>query len=322
MSWSYPHVLWALAVLPALALVELRVWSRANREMPALAGARGDWPVRAFFRDLSAVFLAVSLVLAAADPQGGRAPVAGEGSGLDVVLAVDVSRSMLAEDVDPSRLDRAASLARLLAASLDDARFALVPFKGDASVAVPMTEDRAILDLWLDRLGPGLSTAPGTDVEAALRTAVSAFPPGEGRRRVLVLITDGEALSGQLDRIGRELAEEGQAVYAVAVGTGAGAPIPLPGGNYVASPDGETVVSRADVPALTRLASVTGGAFVDISRPGASAALLKDIEDDRAFVESRGIRFRPVSRYRMFLVPSLVFLLSALASRVFPWRRG
>lgn len=152
MIWAYPGTLWLLLVLLPLLFSSLRAWNRARRDIPSLFAGEGfvggitPWAVRTFFRDFSMAGFLVWTVLAASDPRRGRAPVPGERKGLDVVLLVDVSRSMLAQDIEPYRLDRAVSTIRLLSRSLDDARFALIPFKGDAEVIVPMTEDRTILD--------------------------------------------------------------------------------------------------------------------------------------------------------------------------------
>ena len=321
MIWAYPATLWGLLLVPLAVLAALISGHRARRRLGGMAGSGVEWQVRAFLRDLSmAVFLALA-VLAAADPKSGRRPVTGERKGLDVAVAFDVSRSMLARDLEPSRLDRSIASLRQMVRGLEDARFSLVPFKGDARLLVPMTEDRVVLETWMERLGPGVSTEGGTDVESALRTAMASFPPGEGRNRVLVIVSDGESLTGRMDGIRRELADAGIPVHALVAGTPEGAAIPLGDGSYVKDASGRPVVSRANTNDMKRLADETGGSFHDLSPPGAAADLVSRIDGDRKFSETRGIRFVGRGRYKTFLVPALFFWLSYLIVRIFPWRR-
>ncbi len=321
MIWAYPATLWGLLLVPLFALLSWRAWRRSRTALSSISDRRIEWPVRSFFRDFSMAAFVLFIVLSAAEPRSGRQPVAGEQSGLDVVVAFDISRSMLATDMEPTRLDKSLAALRLLVSSLEDTRFALVPFKGDARLVVPMTEDRVMIDLWIDRLGPGLSTEPGSNLEEALRRGSEAFPPGEGRARALVLVSDGEALSGRLDRVSRELAEDGLSVHVLAVGSTEGSPILLGDGSYVKDSGGQPVVSRADLASLRRLAAETGGTFHELSRPGAAVELRDTIESMRDFSESRGISFKGINRYRFFLVPALFFLFGSLFARIVPWPR-
>ena len=321
MNWAYPVSFWGFLVVPLVVVAAVIASRKARRSLRAIGRNSVEWQVRSFLRDLIMTVFIILTVLAASEPRSGRKPMTGERSGLDVAVAFDVSRSMLADDLSPSRLDRSVAALQQMTRSLDDSRFSLIPFKGDALLMVPMTEDRVVLDLWIGRLGPGLSTHPGTDVELALRTARDSFPRGDGRNRVLILITDGETLSGRIDRIARELAEEGLPVYTMAVGTSEGSTIPLSDGTYVKDSTGHPVVSRTRMDVLRRLAEDTGGSFHELSRPGATADLIAGIEEGREFSESRGIRFVGVNRYRIFLIPSLVVLLLFLLVRIIPWGR-
>jgi Ca-activated chloride channel family protein len=321
MTWAYPVTFWGFLLLPILVFTAVLSGKRAGSVLNIMGKNSIEWQVRTFLRDLSLLVFFILSVLAAADPMGGRKPVSGERSGLDVAVAFDVSRSMLAEDLVPSRLERSVTAFRQITRTLGAARFSLIPFKGDAVLAVPMTEDRVILDLWTGRLGPGLSSVPGTDLEMALTRAYESFPGDDGRNRVIVLITDGESLSGHIERISRTLAEEGIPVHALAAGTEDGSTIPLGDGSYVKDSDGNPVVSRTDMTVLRRLAVNTGGSFHELSRPGSAGDMIRDIDENRDFSESRGIRFIGVHRYRIFLFPGMIFLLFFLSARIIPWRR-
>jgi len=321
MTWAYPVTFWGFLLLPVLILAAVLSNRRSRRILNSMGKNSIEWQVRTFLRDLSLVLFFILVVLAAAEPRGGRKPVSGERSGLDIAVAFDISRSMLAEDIIPSRLDRSVTALRQMTRTLGDARFSLIPFKGKASLVVPMTEDRVIIDLWIDRLGPGLSTVDGTDIEAALAASAESFPGEDGRNKVIVLITDGEALEGHVERVSRDLAEKGIPVYILAAGTQEGSTIPLSDGSYVKDSTGRPVVSRMDVTALKRLSENTGGTYHELSRPGAAADLIRDIDENRNFSESRGIRFIGVNRFRIFLFPALLFLLLFLIARITPWRR-
>lgn len=322
MIWAYPSTFWGLLFVLLAVLAALVSGYRARKKLGGMTRGGIEWQVRAFLRDFSMIVFLVLSILAAADPKSGRKPVTGELKGLDVAVAFDVSRSMLARDLEPSRLEKSVLSFRQIVNGLEDARFSLVPFKGDARLLVPMTEDRVVLDMWLERLGPGLSTEGGTDVESALRTALETFPPGEGRNRVLVIISDGESLTGRMDGIRRELAEAGIPAHVLVAGTTEGTTIPLQNGSYVKDASGRPVVSRAETEELKRLSEETGGSFHILSQPGATADLVAVIDGERKFSESRGIRFIGRGLYRTFLVPALFFWLAYLIARIFPWRRG
>lgn len=321
MNWAYPFMLWGLFAIPLLVVGSFLIGRRSRKNIRVLGRNNIEWQVRSFLRDFSMTAFFVLSLLAAAEPRSGRRPVTGEHSGLDMAVAYDVSRSMMAEDLLPNRHEKAVNVLRGLSRTLIDARLSLIPFKGDAMLAVPMTEDRVTLDLWIDRLGPGLSTVPGTNIEAALRMAVDSFPRDAGRQRIILLITDGESLSGRIERVSRELAETGIPVHVLAVGSMEGATIPLGNGDYVKDADGRPVISKLNVDALKRLAEDTGGSYHELNRPGAAAELTRTIIESEKFAESRGIRFIGMTRYRIFLIPALMFLSLYLFVRIFPWRK-
>ena len=178
-----------------------------------------------------------------------------------------------------------------------------------------------ILNSWIDRLGPGLATTAGTNLEIALREASESFPSGVGRSKIILLITDGESLTGNIGHAARNLIQEGIFVHAAIAGTAEGGPIPLDDGTYVADESGRPVVSRADFKVIEQLVDETGGSVHDLGRAGAAAELLQAMRKDLEFAESRGISFTGVYRYRMYLLPSLLMLLLNLFARIIPWRR-
>lgn len=319
MNWFYPSTFWGLPI--ALLVTVGGFWSirRFGAHLRSLGTAGVEWRLRCFLRVITAGGFFVLLVTAAAEPRAGRLPVSGERSGLDIAVAFDVSRSMLARDIAPSRMQRGIAALGRITRSISDSRYSLIPFKGNAVPLVPMTDDREVLDLWIGRLGPGLSSTAGTDLEAALRAASNAFPGGTGRSEVLLIISDGESLTGRPETVSRGLAERGIPVHVLLAGTAEGAPIPLKGGSFITDSTGRTVVSRGAAAPLERVSRETGGSFHHLVRPNAVTDLINIIQERREFVEKRGIRFVGVYRYRMFLVPALLFALLHLLIRILPW---
>ncbi len=319
MNWAYPSSFWGFLLLIPLFLAAAFAGKWAFLYLKPLGGTRLEWQIRSYLRNIIMAAFTILVVLAAAEPVGGRKPAAGEYSGLDVAVAFDISRSMLAEDVEPYRLSRASAALRQIESSLGNARFSLIIFKGDAYVAVPMTEDRVVLDMWVDRLSPGLSTVAGTNLETALKTARDSFPRSSGRKRVIVLITDGESLEGHADRVVRELTNEGIPLYILAAGTSEGATIPLGGGQYVQDESGRPVVTRSDIKKLTALASATGASCYPLALPNAVSSLTESLNEEREFAENRGIGFSGSYKYRLFLIPSLILIILFLFVRIIPW---
>jgi len=222
----------------------------------------------ALFR-LSMAFLLVAL----AGPRWGAALAEADvRRAVDAVFAVDVSRSMEVPDglgeyasgAAPTRLDRGLEIAREAVVSLPGARYAVAVSRGRGILAVPLTWDQGSVLAFIDALGGSAMTGWGTNLEALAEAAASAFQPFSPARRVVVLISDGEELSGDLRAASARLAQEGASIVAVAVGSESG-------GTF---PDGDGVVSRRDSELMRAAAAATGGLYVDASHPEAARALV------------------------------------------------
>ena len=268
-SWARPEWLWALVVVPVAALAI--AWSLRRRRFALDTFAESG--VRARTQQLSrgmpalrGVLLTLGLTalcLAAAGPQWGIEAVPDPPVRQHVVFALDVSRSMLAEDTAPSRLDRAKLAVRQLLGGLPAAEAGLVVFAGEASLAVPLTRDHAALELYLGSVGPDWISDPSTDLANAVGVALDAFGPGPGRGEAVVLLTDGEDQTGGVEAAVSSARERGVQVDAIGVGTESGARIPIDGGFLI--DEGAEVVTRLDPAPLRELASATDGAYVELS---------------------------------------------------------
>ncbi|MGH7549766.1 MAG: VWA domain-containing protein [Gemmatimonadota bacterium] len=285
---------------------------RRTQELPA--GRRG-------IRGGLLVLGLAGLVLAAAGPQWGTAPVTAVPVGQEVVFAIDVSRSMLARDVDPSRLDRARRVVRQLMAMLPSAETGLVVFAGEASLAVPLTQDASAIELYLGSAGPDWISDPSTDLGRAIEVALGAFGPERAPGRAVVVLSDGEDHGSRLEATIDLARERGIEIETVGVGTEEGSRIPLPGGDWVRAA-GEPVVTRLEREALEETAEATGGIFAragdepSLARLGARLSRL-----DTGRREGRSEE-RQADRYRWPLALAVLALageaILALRSRRLP----
>ncbi|OQX29597.1 MAG: hypothetical protein B0D92_02880 [Spirochaeta sp. LUC14_002_19_P3] len=320
MNFVHPQSLWAL--IPAAAIIAAAVLTRRTilARLHVIGADTVERQVRLFLMDICMALFMILIITAAADPRGRRNPNAGNNTNLDTAVLFDVSRSMLTEDVPPNRLKAGIAALGQVIQALEGSRFSLIPFKGDAKILVPMTEDIVMLRLWMDRLGPNIFSSTGTNLEASLRTAMKSFPEGTAQRKIILLITDGEALSGNINRISRDLLVEGITVYAAATGTEEGGPIPSGNGSYVSDKSGSPAVSRADFRTMEQLAEDTGGSVYNLSRADAVSRLVDAIVSEQNF-SSRRSSFVGLYQYRLYLFPALLMLFFYLCIRIWPWRK-
>lgn len=186
--------------------------------------------------------------------------------GVDVFVLLDVSKSMLTEDVRPNRLTQAKFACEDLLNKLEGDRIGLIAFAGTAFVQCPLTIDYEAFRLTLKDASPGVIPRGGTAIGAAIRTALEAFEAGEGRDRAIVLITDGEETEGDVVAAAEEAAKAGVHVYAIGVGTTDGELIPVREDGrameFVKDRAGQVVKSRLDEATLKQLALKTAGIYV------------------------------------------------------------
>ncbi len=253
------------AWLPLLLLGPALWWfirtrdRQRGRRLAAVLGPRvtdlAESPQRTRWRVRRVAFgLAVALALfAALGPTLGASAGELEWRGVDLVVCLDVSRSMLAGDLVPDRLTRAQEQIRALAEQTRGDRIALVLFAGEARLRVPLTSDVASLAELADAADPASVALGGTDLGAALDVALTALEGGDGRPQAIVLLTDGEDLAGRGARAAETCAARGIAVHGVGFGSDAGGTI---------RDRGREVRTTLDAAGLTRIADTTGGAFV------------------------------------------------------------
>lgn len=247
--------LWRGAAARREALLRLGDAHLLARVLPAPSPARTA--LRAALQSLAALLFVVAL----AGPRWGFQWEEVKRRGVDIVVAIDLSRSMLAQDLKPDRLTAARRELRDLLTLLQGDRVGLVVFAGTAFVQVPLTLDDHALELFIDQLDVDTVPVGGSDLAAGLRKAVEAFAASDRAGRAVLFITDGEDHGGELKKAAEEARDAGVHVFVVGLGDPAGAPVPDGSGGFVEE-DGKVVLSKLGEAELREVAALTDGAYV------------------------------------------------------------
>ncbi|HCR04425.1 MAG TPA: hypothetical protein DIU18_04495 [Gemmatimonadetes bacterium] len=266
-----------------------------------------------------------TLVVALARPQFGSRVETVQSVGQDIVVAVDLSRSMLAEDVAPNRLERARLEILRLMDNLDGDRIGLVAFAADAFVQSPLTVDYSAAGLFLKAMHPDLMPVQGTDLGAALQVSLDALDQGARDARVVVVITDGEDHEGDFeDQLARAVTS-GVQVHVVGIGSLDGVPIPEYDAQgrqagFLRDDEGSVVTTRLGERTLTAVAERTGARYV---RAGAGGTAFEDLMDEISGVEGEALDGLQITQFeeqfQVFLALALALLF---AEWLWPDRRS
>ena len=260
-----------------------------------------------------------ALALALAGPMWGFHWEEVRREGIDLVVAIDTSRSMLATDVAPNRLARAKLAVQDLLAELRGDRIGLVAFAGSAFVQCPLTLDRDVFRESLEAIEVGIIPRGGTNLTAAVDTALEAFEGRQGRHQAIVLITDGESHEGALADATKRATERGVKVFTVGIGTTEGELIPVEGG-YVKDRKGQVVKSRLDEATLKTLAIDTGGVYLHAA--GADLGLAALYRDHIATMEKRELASTLERRYEQrYQIPLALALIALVVEHLLGERR-
>ena len=337
MSFGQPGLLPFALLLPALAAAAIWLYAARRRRVaeslgdPALVERIVGLDLTRFPRArlLLIAGAATALGIAAADPRWGTRVMEQRSSSLNVVFALDVSKSMLAEDVAPSRLEQERVLARRLLRDLPGDRLGLVAFAGRAYTLAPLTIDHGALNLYVDALDPEIVSQGGSSLASALLQATDlARGSGESAgQRVVLLVSDGEALEEreQVIAAADRAARAGVAVFTVGVGTPAGATIPerdpVTGRvtDFKRDETGEIVVSRLDETLMREVANRTGGTFLRLDQAGATGRLVSALHSLERSAGPTGRLIEQQPRFALFVALALLLIaIDVVRQRVPP----
>lgn len=203
----------------------------------------------------------VLIIFALARPQTGSKYREMEREGVEIMLAIDVSNSMLARDFEPNRLERTKYAVLRVLEGLSEDMIGVVVFAGDAYVQLPITSDFLTARNFVEQISPDMVSKQGTAIGAALSLASGSFTSDSGNSRVIILITDGENHEDDALAAASRAASQGIAVYVIGIGTPEGAPIQI-GDDFIRDDKGDIVVSKLDEETLQQIALVTDGAYI------------------------------------------------------------
>jgi Ca-activated chloride channel family protein len=273
-----PIYLWLLVLIPILALVRFvtyRNQKKRLRKFGDLKLLKALMPDVSHFRPrvkfwLLLVALALLIVMLAR-PQMGTKISQEKRTGIETIIALDISNSMLAEDIVPSRLDRSKMMVENLVDHFTNDKIGLIVFAGDAFVQLPITSDYVSAKMFLSSIDPSMMATQGTDIATAINMAVSSFTQEEGIGKAVIVITDGEDHEGGALEAAEEAKKKGMSVYVLGVGSTQGAPIPIPGtGDYMKDNTGNTVMSALNEEMCRQVAQAGGGVYIHVENNSAA----------------------------------------------------
>lgn len=323
MAFSQPmFVYMTLLMIPlVIGLVFWITWQR-RRDQQQLGTSKVVQQLMQPFsqgrRIMKGVLLTIGLLLASlalAGPQYGAKMVEVHRQGVEVVIAIDVSKSMLAEDIKPNRLTRAKQELSALIDQLQGDRVGVIAFAGEATVACPLTTDYTAAKMFLSYLAPEQIPLPGTNLGTAIDTAMTMYASGSEGYRVLVLLTDGEDHEKTLMNKAEQAQQAGIKILSIGFGSPSGEPIPIKNQQgtlvgYVKDSQGKTVVSKLDEQTLQQLTKITKGIYVPAHQGLLEAQRLAEhIDTMQKQNISSGQYGASEDRYQFLLLPALIFLL-------------
>ncbi|WZL87586.1 VWA domain-containing protein [Salinimicrobium sp. 3283s] len=255
-----------------------------------------------------------SFVIALVNPQFGTKLETVKREGVDVVFAIDVSKSMLAEDIAPNRLEKSKQLVTQIINNLASDRVGIIAYAGSAFPQLPITTDYAAAKMFLQGMNTDMLSSQGTAIREAIELSKSYFNDDEQTNRVLFLISDGEDHEGNIEDIAAEAAREGIRIVTIGVGTAKGGPIPIKRNgvvqNYKKNNQGETVITRLDQETLKEIASEANGRYIDGSN---TAQVVEEVTDILQNMDKKEFESQQVadykSQFQWFLALGLLFLL-------------
>ena len=313
------EMLWWLITIPVFVIAYIIITKRKQRQLmefgdPELMAqlmpdASKSRPIVKFTLLMVALTL---LIVAAARPQYGQQEKTVKRQGIEVMVALDISNSMLAEDVAPNRLDRAKQMLSKMIDNMTDDKVGLVVFAGEAFTQLPITCDYVSAKMFLNTISPKLIPTQGTAIGAALQTAIRSFGSQENDAgRAIILITDGENHEDDATAVAKQAQELGIQVFVIGIGKPEGSPIPVPGTNdYIKDRSGQVVVSRLNEEMCQEIAQAGKGAYVRCDNTNTAMRALQQELDRIATTDLETTVYADYNeQYQSFLLIALLLLV-------------
>ena len=312
------EMLYLLALLPVFIVIYILIFSRyksaikrfgslpvMNLLMPERSIAKRHWKFVFFILALS------MLIIALARPQFGSKLEEIKREGIEIIIALDVSNSMRAEDIKPNRLERAKQAIITLLDKLDDDRIGLIVFAGDAYTQIPLTTDYRSARLFLSNIQPNIVSKQGTAIGSAIELGMRSFSQSEESAKVIVIISDGENHESNAIEAAKAASEKGIKIFTIGMGSNEGSPIPEKGqAGFVKDRQGNVVISRMNAEMLSKIAAAGDGEYFTASNSNVGLNRLYNNLDKLQKAELESTSYSEYDdQYHYFLWVALVFLL-------------
>lgn len=312
---------WTLLIIPVVVLLFLllQIWKRnAQKNFADKTMMNRLSPDKSFFKSvLKIVLLCLAfacLSIALVNPKNGTKLETIKREGIDIVFAVDVSKSMLAEDIAPNRLEKSKQLVTQIINNLASDRVGIIAYAGKAFPQLPITTDYASAKMFLNNMNTDMLSSQGTAINEAIKLSKTYFDNEEQTNRVLIIISDGEDHSEDAISIAEEANEEGIRIFTVGVGDLKGGPIPIRENgivlNYKKDNQGETVITRLNEETLQGIAKEGKGAYINGKNTDDVVQSLREILNAMDKTEFEAKQFADFkSQFQWFLGFGIFFLL-------------
>lgn len=281
--FEYLEYLWLLVLVP-LVLV---LWQYSRRKKKKLIARLGDpqliknlspgvSPKRLAIKFWLCLMALTLCILMLARPQMGAKISREKRQGIQTMICMDISNSMLCKDVAPSRLDKSKLLVEDLIDHFSNDQIGLVVFAGDAFIQLPITSDYVSAKMFLQNIDPSLIGSQGTDIGEAIQLSLQCFDPQSKAGKAIVIITDGEDHEGNAEKLAEQAQKQGVNVFVLGIGSTAGAPIPMTDGSYLKDRSGEVVMTKLNEQMCKQIAQAGKGLYIHVDNTGLAETQLNN----------------------------------------------
>ncbi len=322
-----PIYLWLLLIIPVVWLIRFVAVKRKQRQLKKF----GDQTlIKEMMENVSAVRPAVKfwllltalalLIIMLARPQMGMKSNTEKRQGIEAIVAMDISNSMLAQDVAPSRLDKSKLLVENMINHFEEDKVGLVVFAGDVFVQLPITSDFVSAKMYLQGISPAMMMSQGTDIASAIKISANSFSPDEQTGKAIFIITDGENHEGGAVEAAKEVRDKGIVVYVLGIGSAKGAPIPVAGGGYMTDQAGETVITKLNEDMCKEIADAGGGRYIHVDN---TSSAMNQLDDEIAKLQKGEVTISNFNEYNeQFQAFGIIVIILLILEIVILERKG
>jgi Ca-activated chloride channel family protein len=311
---------WALLVIPVILLlfIILQFWKYKTQQKFADKNLLKKLsPNRSLFKSVLKILVLclafACITIALVNPKIGTKFETVKREGVDIVFAVDVSKSMLAEDIAPNRLEKSKQLVTQIINNLASDRVGIIAYAGKAFPQLPITTDYAAAKMFLQSMNTDMLSSQGTAINEAINLAKTYYDDDDQTNRILIIISDGEDHGNDASRVAEEASEEGIRIFTIGVGSTSGGPIPEKRNgiilNYKKDNNGETVITRLDETTLKGIADEANGEYINGNNTTKVVEEIKDLlikMDKKEFEAKQFADFE--SQFQWFLAAAILLL--------------